>query len=203
MAEIPRIPTFTLKGIDAKIQILQTTLGEELPWLQYSFGKAERHEKEVDGETIVFPTAFIDNTSDPIDLRPNDNYISYAFWDVIDPGDLIYPEDEQYSVVKYADWEYDVALIIWADVDRIDSGNKNETKAKMRQDIIDVFETKLIGKNVMFQSGEIFDRNVDQIFLGYNLENKEGLIKWPFVGFRVNAVIRFNRECPVDNSYSV
>ena len=42
MVKCPRNPTFTLKGIDAKIQLLQTALADNLPWLEHSFGKAER-----------------------------------------------------------------------------------------------------------------------------------------------------------------
>ncbi|KKN09719.1 hypothetical protein LCGC14_1043710, partial [marine sediment metagenome] len=115
MVKCARTPTFTLTGIEEKIQILQTVIGNNLSWLEHSFGKCERHETEEAGETIVKPVVFVDNTSDPQDMRPNDNYRAYAFWDVIDPGRTEAPGEER-SVRKYIMWEYDVALIIWANL---------------------------------------------------------------------------------------
>lgn len=203
MSKIPRIPTFDLKGIEAQIQKLQIVLGDNIPWLQYSFGVVVPHQKEVEGAIVTYPGGFVDNATDIIDLRPSDNYSAYSFWEYIDPAEVITPEGAEYSVKKYVDYEYNVSLIVWADVKRIDSGPYNEVKSKMRQDLINVFETGLIGTGVIFNVNQIFDRLADQIFLGYDLDNTENNIKWPFVGFRINGVIRFNRECPVDNSYSV
>lgn len=202
MAEIPRIPIFSLTGIEAKIQTLQTVLGNELSWLQYSFGKCERHEKIEKGEKVVWPVCFVANKSDPIDMRPNDNYESYAFWDVIDPGRTDYPGQER-SVRKYTMWEYDVALIIWANLKRIDDSAYIETKAQFREDILNVFEVNLIGQNIIFVPGEIFDRDIEQIFAGFDLTQEWNINKWPFVGFRLNGIIRFNRKCPISNIYSI
>ena len=198
----PRIPTFTLEGIDGKIQTLQTVIGDNLSWIQHSFGKAERHAKLIDGKKEAYPVVFVDNKTDPVDVRPNDNFTALSFWDVIDPGRILYP-GEEYSVVKYAFWEYDVALIIWANLNRIDDSVYNETKSQMRQDVINVLETKLISEDVEFQAGEIYDKSVTQVFEGYDLDNEETTMKWPFVAFRINGVVRFKRACPVSNSYSV
>lgn len=195
------IPTFDLEGIDSKIQLLQLALEDNLSWLQYSFGKCERHEKIIEGTKEVYPVCFVDNTTDPIDVRPNDNYESMSFWEVQDPGRISY--DDEYAIRKYAMWEYDVSLIIWANLKRIDSSHYNETKSRMRQDIIDVFETKLVGSDVTFWVEQIFEKDILQIFVGYDLNNEENIIKRPFVAFRINGIIRFKRKCPVSNTYSV
>ena len=201
MVKCARIPTFTLTGIEEKIQILQTVIGNNLSWLEHSFGKCERHETEEGGETIVKPVVFVDNTTDPIDMRPNDNYRAYAFWDVIDPGRTEAPGEER-SVRKYIMWEYDVALIIWANLKRIEDSSYIETKAQFREDVLNVFETKLIAQNVDFMPTENFDRDINQIFLGYTLDKSWNINKWPYIAFRFNGTVRFNRKCPVDNTYS-
>jgi len=200
----PRIPTFNLEGIDGKIQILQTIIADNLSWIQYSFGKCERHEKIVNDKKEVYPVCFVDNKTDPIDVRPNDEYEAYSFWDVKDPGRILYPNDEsEYAIRKYAIWEYDVSLIIWANIKRINSLAYNETKSQMRQDIVDILETKLLGNDVTFWSGEIFERDISQVFAGFDLSNDENVIKWPYVAFRINGTVRFKRLCPVNNTYSV
>jgi len=200
--KIPQIPTFNLQGIEAKIQILQTALSDNLSWLQYSFGKCERHEQMVNDEKVVYPVCFVDNKADPVDVRPNDNWESYAFWDVIDPGRMDYP-GEELSVMKYTMWEYDAALIVWINLKRLSDAVYNETKSQMREDIINVFETNLIGRNVLFLPSQIYDRDIEQIFTGFNLSQEWNINKWPYVAFRVNGIIRFNRKCPGSNSYSV
>ncbi len=203
MSKIPRIPTFNLKGIEGKIQTLQIALGNQLSWLQYSFGVVLPHQKETEGGLVTYPGTFVDNVADVIDLRPSDNYSAYSFWEYTDPAEFPIHDGTEYSMTKYPMRVYNVSLIVWADADRIDSGNRNETKSEMRQDLINFFETGLIGMPLVFNISEIFDRFANQIFVGYDLDNTENIIKWPFVGFRINGVLSFNRECPVDNSYSV
>lgn len=203
MSKIPRIPTFNLKGIEAHIQTLQVALGSSLSWLQYSFGVAIPHQKEVKGAIVNYPVVFVDNATDPIDVRPSDYYHSYSFWEYTDPAEIITPEGSEYSVISNGDYEYNVSLIVWADVDRIDTGNRNETKSKIRQDLIDFFKNQAMSTGVLFNVTQIFDRFADQIFVGYDLDNIEGVIKWPQVGFRINGILRFNRECPVNNTYDI
>ncbi len=199
----PRIPTFSLEGIEAKIQILQTVIGNQLSWLEHSFGKAERHEQIINDEKVVSPVVFVDNTSDPIDVRPNDNYKAYSFWDITDPGRIDYLNQDEFAAKKWAFWEYDASLIVWANLKRLDSSPYNETKSQMRQDILDVLGLQLIGQNVQFQVSEVFDRDINQIFAGYTLVNDYNIIKGPYVAFRVSGVIKFHIKCPVSNSFSL
>lgn len=199
----PRKPTFTLEGVEAKIQILQTVLADNISWLQHSFGKAEKHDKIVNGEVESYPVVFVDNTSDPIDVRPNDNYEAYCFWDITDPGRIDYLNQDEFAAKKYAFWEYDAALIVWANLKRLDDSPYNEVKAQLRQDLLDTLGLQLIGQNVQFQAEEIFDKDIVQVFEGYTLNNEWNIAKWPYVAFRINGVIKFRIKCPVSNSLSV
>ena len=127
---------------------------------------------------------------------------SMAFWEYTDPGRLEYDNQDVYAAVKSARWEYDVALIVWANLERIDDTPYNEVKSQMRQDILDALQRQLIGKNVQFIAGEISDRDIDKVFTGYDLQNKYNIMKWPYIAFRINGIITFKSECPVSNSYS-
>jgi len=201
----PRTPTFSLTGIAAKIQTIQTTLASNLSWLDYSFGMADRYEKLVDDDTHVQPLAYVDNTTDSIDLRPwpHDTYDSYAFWHVDDPGQVTYNNDEVNAAVrKYAHWQYNVALIVMADCRKIDDSPYNETKSKLKQDILDVLQNN-IDINFTFWLGEVFERDILKIFDPYTIEKPQEVLKYPFVGFRFNGTIVFKQQCPINNTYSV
>ena len=201
----PRIPTFTLQGIADKIQTLQTTLASNLSWLDYSFGMADRYEKLVNEETHVIPMAFVDNTTDPIDLRPwpYDTYDSYAFWHVEEPGEVLYPNDELKAAIrKYATWEYKVACIIMANPKMIDDSPFNETKSQLKQDILEVFQNNP-DISFTFWITQVFERDITKIFAPYTIEKSQEVLKYPYVAFRFEGTLQFKQLCPVSNSYSV
>jgi len=199
----PRVPTFTLFGIDAKIQLLQVSLGTSLDWLTYSFGRSYPYSKDVNGTIETYPVVFVDNTTDPQDMRPDDNCIAMAFWTVADPGRIEYDNQDIYSAVKSGRWEYDVSLIVWVNLKRLDSSSYNETKSQLRQQIVDALQKKLYGVDVMFTPVEIFDQDVEQVYEGYDLSNPESVMKGHFVAFRVAGVLTFKSTCPISTTYSV
>jgi len=200
----PRISTFSLAGIAAKIQTLQTTLADNLSWLDYSFGIADRYEKIINDETHILPLCFVYNTTDPIDMRPwpYDTYDSYAFWHVDEPGEVKYSDELSAAMRKYAIWNYSVACIIVADLRKIDDDPYNETKSKLKQDILEVFQNNS-DINFSFWITQVYERNINEIFAPYTIEKPEEILKYPFVAFRFEGIVQFKQLCPVANTYSV
>lgn len=200
----PRIPTFDLAGIAGKIQILQTTLADNLSWLEHSFGVADRHEKNANDEPEIIPVAFVDNTTDPIDLRPFPyEYESYAFWHVDDPGEISYPNEElNLAIRKFEIWRYAVSLIIVADTKRIDDGPYNETKSKMKEDVLEILRGN-VDITFGFWLTQVYEKDVAKIFDPYTIEKPEGVLKQNIVGFRFDGIVEFKQKCPISNTYSV
>jgi len=204
--KIPNIPTFTLKGVDAKIQELQVILGDNLSWLGYSFGLCEHATRKENGEVIRYPAQWSTNKTDYMDLRPfpNDTY-SYAFWDIEDPAEVVYDEGMQVGKRKFAHYRYTVACIVVVDINQIDNSSTfNETKSKLRQDIINVFETKtdMIKFTSTFWITGIYEHDIIQIFKGFNI-NKPEEWKFPYQAFRIEGQLSFKRACPVSNTYTI
>lgn len=207
MYKIPNIPTFPqLKGIDLKIQSLQTILSDNLSWLQYSFGICERMKKTVNDEEITIPAGFAANRSDYIDLRPfpDDSWNSYSFWDMEDPADVKYDNTEaQYSKRQFAHYLYNISCIFVIDVNKIDTNYTfKENKSRMREDIADCFETNLIDFDSHFWINQIFERDIEEIFKGFTIEQPERIMKYPLIAFRFECFLLFKRACPVNNIYS-
>jgi hypothetical protein len=200
----PRIPTFTLAGIADKIQTLQETLDSNLSWLDYSFGVADRYEKLVGDETHVLPLCYVDNTTDPIDMRPwpNDSWDSYAFWHVDDPGNVEYSDEIGAATRKYAIWNYNVACIVVADPQKIDDSPYNETKSNFKNDILKVFQNNT-DINFAFWITGVYERNVEEIFAPYTIVEQQKVLKYPRVAFRFEGTIQFKQACPINNTYSV
>jgi len=199
----PKIPTFDLRGIDAKIQDLQAIVAN-LAWLDYSFGVCEHAKRQENEEMITYPAQWINNRTDYIDLRPfpADIY-NYAFWNYADPAEVQYNNDQlQYSKRQYAHYQYDVACIFVTDMSRVDNANTyNETKSRMRQDIVNILETNLVDIGFHFWITEIIEKDIQQIFDPFVIDKPDEW-KYPYQAFRINANILFKRECPVYNNYS-
>lgn len=203
MYKVPSIPTFTLKGVDNEIQDLQTIL-TSLTWLKYSFGLCEHAHKQENGQMINYPAQWVNNKTDYIDLRPfpYDTY-SYCFWDMEDPADVKYGQGQEYAKRKYAHYQYPVSCIFVMDINLIDNSSTfNETKSKLREDIVNKFETGLVTFDSHFWIEKIFEHDIQQIFKGFTI-NKPDEWKFPYQAFRIEGQLLFKRACPVSNTYTI
>lgn len=200
--KVPNIPSFTLKGVDDKIQDLQVIL-TSLTWLDYSFGLCEHAHRIEDGSVINYPAQWVNNRSDYIDLRPfPDDFYSYSFWDVEDPAGVEYNNDEVNAAKrKFALYRYNVAAIFVLDLKQLDFDTSyNETKSKLREDIVNKFETGLLGFNAHFWVTAIYEHDITQIFKGFTIDKPEEF-KYPYQAFRIEGELLFKRACPVSNTY--
>ena len=191
--KIPRIPTFTgLKGIDTRIQQLQTRLASQISWLQYSFGLCQPVLKQVGEDEIIIPVCHVDNTTDAYDMRPwlDDSHNSYSFWDMIDMNpDYV----ENYSYRRYPALHYSVACIIIVNLDSIGSDYK-DNRSQVRQDILNFFHNniRLYG---MFEMTAMIERDIELIFDGYDIEDPLILLRDNTAAFRVEGVVTFKQDC--------
>ena len=203
MYKVPSIPTFTLKGIDNKIQQLQVIL-TGLSWLDYSFGLCEHAHRKEGERTINYPAQWINNKTDYVDLRPfpNDTY-SYCFWDMEDPADVQYGQEQEYAKRKYAHYQYPVACIFVMDLNLIDNTSTfNETKSKLREDIMNKFETGLITFDAHFWPEKIYEKDITQIFKGFTIDKPDEW-KFPYQAFRIEGQLLFKRACLVSNTFTI
>jgi hypothetical protein len=81
----PIIPTLTLKGLEAKIQIIRLKMSGGA-WLDKSFGLADRIVEMREDKPYIYPAVFESNVKDPIPMMPSDIYKSFSFWVRFDFG---------------------------------------------------------------------------------------------------------------------
>ena len=202
----PRIKTYNYaEGIDSKIETLQNILSDNLLWLDHSFGLATPVKRNEKDRLIEIPVAFVDNTSDPIDLRPfpDDLYRSYSFWDMKDPAVIKYSEGQEFSSRKYSIIQYEIACIFVVDCKKIDNQlTYKETRSHLRDEIFKVFEDYSTDIPFAFYIKNIFERDINKIFDGYTLDEPEKIIS-PYYAFRVEGLLEFKRKCPISYTYSV
>ncbi len=192
MYKIPRIPTFAgLEGIDLRVQQIQLLLGDE-SWLQYSFGMCQPALKQVDEDMETIPVCFVADHSDPYDMRPflDDAHNSYAFWDLIDNG---VDYGENLGGRRFPALEYDVACIVVVNLDSVDSDSKI-ARSTVRQSILTFFH-QTIRFSGNFQMTGIVDKDIDDIFSGYDIADPLIILRDNIAAFRIEGTITFKQDC--------
>ena len=65
--------------LDRVIGVIQTALADNLPWLNFAFGRAERTKKEIDGRIYFLPTVYV-GKNDYAEITPDDTHFGcYSF----------------------------------------------------------------------------------------------------------------------------
>ena len=197
----PVVPTFLgLKNIEAKVQEMQAIIAANLPWLNYSFGLADRFVEQGEDGARIYPAAFMTN-GDPYDCMPNDRH-AFSFWRIADPTTL-----EHFDENAYERWPYmltEIDFILFANIQRIDNNlSMYITRSKLRQDIINTLSNKMKGSYKLVPL-TVFENDITEVYSGYSTEQIDNIMKQlPYWAIRVNCQLRYISDCPVPNAYAL
>lgn len=182
----PIIPGTTLKGIDAKIALINAKMS--FTWLEKVFGIADRM---VDKDERVFPGVFEGDRVDPIDLSPSDLYSAFCFWvkgdaDVENEIGIISP------VVSYP-----VGCIFYVDLKQVGVSYKS-TMTKIREDIHNFFNTLYFPGQLAYIGTT--EENLADIYEGFTVDEIDNIYKeYPKWAYRVNFDLSFRDDCYTTN----
>jgi len=191
---VPTVPTFSgVKNIERVVQIMQQVVADNLVWLAYSFGLAERFVEKTEEGVYVYPATFM-TAQDHFDCLPNDRVPAFSFWKLNDPTDLVHFDEDSYD--RWPMVESDIDFIVFANLKRIDNQvSQYVTRSKMRQDIINALSNKMTG-NYKLVPRSIYENDMTEIYSGYSIEQIDNLKKQlPYWAIRVNCTLKYVAEC--------
>jgi hypothetical protein len=185
-------------GIDAPIQNLQIQLKNKLPWLQKSFGRAYvGRQKRSKSSDYIFPALYNGDGEDVYDGSPNDNLISYSFFEIGGQYDAIDPES--YGQGGTNNYLAPVSLIVWGNLNKINEilatpYSTQNFSQNLLQDILVVLR-----QNYDFKVVSVLD-NLYNIFEGYTARTDDPrFYYYPYFAFKVKMEVAFTEECQVTN----
>jgi hypothetical protein len=185
-------------GIDIAITGIQQKLAQQIPWLEKSFGKAVKRVNTTKNEAgsdedYFFPSMFIEDGKDWLDLLMNDNFNSYTFFTVDDPTTI---EDFEEGVQNI--YQRPFNLIFWGNLDRIYPSKTYDYLEEIKDDIAKAikisryYEDPTDHRTVQgVDIVSIFD-NHENIFDGFSFDRaKTQYLHFPYRGlkFTMNAYI--------------
>lgn len=183
MDRIPIIQSTEL--FDKVISYIQMGLADNLKWLDYSFGRAERLVKMINGKRYYSPNIYTGG-NDYMLISPDSNIGNYSFIVLDDPQDVTwYPgEGSEYTTP--------FSIIFWFDVRKITTDRNTEG---IKEQIIRALNGGTWLRSGSMKINRIYTR-AENIFAGFTLDEVDNqYLMHPYGGFRFSGQLKVSESC--------
>ena len=185
---LPNITTPYL--FDKVIGEMQQALKNGLPWLQHSFGRAERLIKVIDGKRIYTPNVYKGNDQYEV-LLPDDRMRCFSFFVLSEPQEMLNRVQNEIRI------KAPFSLIVWFDlrvVEKVMQLPDERNTEQVKEQILGVLNTAFPKKG-SFTVQRIYER-AENVFEGFTLDEVQNqFLMSPFAGFRFYGELIVNNDC--------
>ena len=175
---------------DKVIKEIQQALKNGLPWLDYSFGRAERLVKVIDGKRIYTPNVYKGNDNYEV-LLPDDRLRCFSFFVLSEPQELMNRMQTELRI------KAPFSLIVWVDlrkVEKVMNQPDQRNTEYVKEQILGVLETAFPKKG-HFSIQRIYQR-AENVFDGFTLDEVQNqFLMSPFAGFRFYGELIVTNDC--------
>lgn len=188
MAKIDKIPVIANPHlIDRVIADIQKGLTDNLDWLDYAFGKAQRLTKLVNNKRIITPNVYAGG-NDYVEVTPDANIGNFSFFTIDDPQTV----DWQPKIP--GDLKVTYSLIFWFDIRKI-TGADNRNMEFVKSEILKTLNGKFRIKAGRINVTKIYELN-ENIYRGYTLDEIDNqYLQHPYGGFRITGEMTIDETC--------
>lgn len=179
-------------GIDLEIQLIQQTLSENLPWLEYVFGRARQGVKKQTSEPNYLYPAVYTGKRNYQDASPNDNLTSQSFF-ILEPQP--FRVTNGYDVGEYNKYTGRVSLVVWGNLSKVNSLISNPYPDEHFGHILLQDTLSALRKTRNFRVTTIMEdeRGIFDMF-GIRSTNPK-LFYHPYFCFKITGDVAFEDEC--------
>lgn len=187
ISRIPKKETPYL--FDTLIEQIQDHIGNEIPWLDHIFGKAERLVKEINGRAYRLPYVHVGN-GEYIGVAPDSHLGNFVFFEIDDPQEV------EYNVKYINTVKADVSLILWCDLRTITITKDRNTEG-VKNDILTVANGGFYNAYGRVQFTSIYEEK-DNVFRRYDLDELDNqFMMYPYYALRLKGRMFVNQDCVV------
>lgn len=183
-----RIPTLeNPELIDLVISEIQKGLADNIGWLDYSFGKAQRIQRTIGEKIYALPNVYAGG-NEYIDVSPDANIGNFSFFQLEDPQIIDWQPKIQGSIRS------NVSIIFWFDLRRI-PGTEGRNTETLKAEILKVLNGGFWLKYGRITISRIYEQ-AENIYRGYTLDEIENqFLMHPYAGFRFQGELTVNEQC--------
>lgn len=176
---------------DKLIGELQQAMIDNLPWLDYSFGRTERLVKTIDERKYYTPNIYKGNGEYEL-ILPDDIHGCYSFFELQEPQVIVSQTQIEMRI------RAPFAFVVWVDmrsVEAVITSLQDERNTEyVKEQVLGVFETARPKKgHVSIEN--IYER-AENVFQGYTLDEVDNqFLMSPFAGFRFTGTMTVINDC--------
>lgn len=175
------------KLFDNVIAEIQQGLANNLMWLNFSFGKAERLVKQINGRKYYTPNVYL-GKNEYVLIAPDSGLGNFSFF-VLDE-----PQDVEWAIGDRTHLSTPFSLIVWFDIRTIEQNDERNTEY-VKQKILQLLNGGLFLRNGRITINRIYEK-AENIFKGFSLDEIDNqFLMQPFAGFRFEGEMHVETEC--------
>lgn len=186
MDRVPKIKNPEL--LDKVIVLIQQGLADNLPWLDYSFGRAERLVKMINGKRYYEPFIYVEG-NEYIPVSPDSKLGNFSFFVVDDPVSIDWVPNQQsgYSVP--------VSIIFWFDMRTVTNDPDNRNLEAVKLQIMKALNGGFWLREGSMSFNRVFEK-AENIYQGFTLDEVDNqFLMAPYAGFRFVGEIGITETC--------
>lgn len=185
---LPKFKTAYL--FDKVIGELQQALKNGLPWLDNSYGRAERLIKVIDGKRYYTPNIYLGKDQYDV-ILPDDRHGCYSFFVMHEPQELLNSMQTEVRIRS------PFSLIVWVDLRRVEKKMRMPDERNteyIKEQVLSVIETADRRKGHISIS-KIYQR-AENVFDGFTLDEVQNqFLMSPYAGFRFQGEMIVTNDC--------
>lgn len=174
--------------LDRVIEKIQTALADNLPWLNFAFGRAERLKKDIGGRVYFLPSVYVGN-NEYEKITPDDRQLgNYAFCTVDEPQFVEWVNGQDNTI------RATLNVIVWVDMRTVEPTDERNREL-VKRDILRALNGKVDVKDGRFKINQIYE-HAEHIFEGFTLDEIDNqFLMHPFCGWRFRGDLTIIDYC--------
>lgn len=175
--------------LDSIIANIQKGLAENIGWLDYVFGRAERLVKfDTNNRKIYTPNVYVGG-NEYMEISPSSDIGNFCFFWVDDPQNVSWEAKINVGI------KTNFSLIFWFNFNRIYNSADQRNKEELKKQILDVLNGGFWLKKGRITVNRIYELS-ENIFRGFSLDETDNqFLMHPFGGFRFEGMLEVSESC--------
>lgn len=175
--------------LDSIIANIQKGLAENIGWLDYVFGRAERLVKfDANNRKIYTPNVYVGG-NEYMEISPSSDIGNFCFFWVDDPQNVSWEAKINVGI------KTNFSLIFWFNFNRIYNSADQRNKEELKKQILDVLNGGFWLKKGRITVNRIYELS-ENIFRGFSLDETENqFLMQPYGGFRFEGMLEVSESC--------
>lgn len=175
------------KLFDRVIGELQQGLKSRLAWLEYSFGRAERLVKTIQGVRVYSPNVYVGRDNYELVTPDTVKKGNYSFFVMEEPQEVSSPLHDNVRI------KAPFSLIVWVDMRKVSDDDERNTEA-VKEEILLALEDITLRKG-RFTVTRIYER-AENVFAGFTLDEVDNqFMMSPYAGWRFYGEMMITNDC--------